>query len=74
MSFLTERLKFIGPQFPMLVDQPPQGSEKRKHYRATLMLEAWLTLRDIRLRVAVIADVVAVVMLIIGRTHSVFSA
>jgi hypothetical protein len=66
MSFLTERLKFIGPQFPMLVDQAPQGSEKHKHYRVMLMLEAWLTLRDIRLRVAVIADVVAVVMLIIG--------
>jgi hypothetical protein len=65
MSRASTRLRFIEPQRPTLVDRPP-GSEKHNGYRAMLVLEAWLTLRDIRLLVAVIADVLAVVALIIG--------
>jgi hypothetical protein len=66
MSRASTRLRFIEPQLPTLVDQPPEGTEKHKGYRAMLILEAWLTLRDIRLLVAVVADLVAVVALIIG--------
>jgi hypothetical protein len=65
MSSASKLLKFIEPQLPALADQP-QGSQKHNGYRAMLVLEAWLTLRDTRLLVAVIADVLAVVALIIG--------
>jgi hypothetical protein len=62
MSRASTRLSFT------LADQP-HGSQKHNGYRAMLMLEAWLTLRDIRLLVAVIADVLAVVALI-GGAHA----
>src|SRR5262245_41577021 len=65
------RLGFIPPQLPSLTDQPPEGAEwihevKHDGYRTILVLEAWLTVRVLPLLLAVIANVLAVVSLIIG--------
>jgi hypothetical protein len=50
----------------ILRDSRRKALEKHNGYWAMLVLEAWLTVRDIRLLVAVIADVLAAVALIIG--------
>jgi len=62
MSRASMWLKFS--ELPALADQP-QDSQKHNGWRPMLMLEARLTLRDIRLLVAVIADMLALVALII---------
>jgi hypothetical protein len=54
----------LSPQGPALAEH--RSSQKHDGWRTMLMLEAWLTLRDIRLLVAVIVDAIAVVVLIIG--------
>ena len=70
-------LGVIPPQLPSLTDQPPGRSDwihKIKHYRAMFVLEAQLTVRDIRVLVALIADVLKTFFYLRRCTHSVFYA